>query len=112
MIVGFPCSMGDEHASIGNRAALPIESEGWLPGVMLYGLLGAQFPLLMLIDPKGRIVATGLHGNDIQSAVATERAQPLAYESKSHFRLVLRMSNPPRQTCGHETNNSIRFGLE
>jgi hypothetical protein len=74
MIVGFPCSMGDEHAFIWNRAALPIESEGWLPGVMLYGLLGAQFPLLMLIDPKGRIVATGLHGNDIQSAVATERA--------------------------------------
>ena len=38
--------------------------------------------------------------------------QPHRNESKTHFRLGLRMSNPLRQTCGHETDSSVRFGLE
>lgn len=36
-----------------------------------YGLNAAPFPLIMLIDPKGKIVATELHGDVIQSTVAT-----------------------------------------
>lgn len=40
-----------------------------------YGLNGANFPLIMLVDPQGKIVATGLHGDDIQSTVATALAQ-------------------------------------
>jgi hypothetical protein len=40
-----------------------------------YGLNGALFPLIMLIDPEGKIVATELHGDDIQSTVATALAK-------------------------------------
>jgi hypothetical protein len=40
-----------------------------------YGLNAASFPLIMLVDPKGKIVATGLHGDDIQSTVATALAK-------------------------------------
>ena len=40
-----------------------------------YGLNGASFPLIMLIDPEGKIVATELHGDDIQSAVANALAK-------------------------------------
>jgi hypothetical protein len=40
-----------------------------------YGLNGASFPLIMLIDPKGKIVATGLRGDEIQSTVAAALAK-------------------------------------
>jgi beta-lactamase regulating signal transducer with metallopeptidase domain len=40
-----------------------------------YGLQGASFPLIMLIDPQGKIVAAGLHGDEIQSAVAAALAK-------------------------------------
>jgi hypothetical protein len=39
------------------------------------GLDGRQFPLILLIDPHGNIVATGLRGEDIQSTVATALAK-------------------------------------
>jgi hypothetical protein len=40
-----------------------------------YGLSDAQFPLIMLIDPQGKIVATGLRGAAIQSAVTMALAK-------------------------------------
>jgi beta-lactamase regulating signal transducer with metallopeptidase domain len=40
-----------------------------------YGLNGASFPMILLIDPNGNIVATGLRGEAIQSTVATALAK-------------------------------------
>ena len=53
MLLGFPCSMGDEHAFLANRAPLPIESEGWLPGVMLSAGPAARTLWLMHEPPAG-----------------------------------------------------------
>jgi bla regulator protein blaR1 len=40
-----------------------------------YGLSDAEFPLIMLIDPQGKIVATGLRGAAIQSTVTKALAE-------------------------------------
>ena len=40
-----------------------------------YGLNSASFPMILLIDPKGNIIATGLRGEAIESTVATALAK-------------------------------------
>ena len=52
-IVGFPCLMGDEIAFIGERPPLPIESDEWLPEVILPAGRAARTLWLMHEPPAG-----------------------------------------------------------
>lgn len=52
-LVGLPCSMGDETAFLGDRAPLPIESDEWLPEVILRSGRAARTLRLMHEPPAG-----------------------------------------------------------
>ena len=52
-LVGFPCLMGDETAFLGDRAPLPIESDEWLPEVILPAGRAARTLWLMHEPPAG-----------------------------------------------------------
>jgi hypothetical protein len=73
------CQTADEDFVKGLAAK---GAKHWLQGNLdfeamrdTYGLNGAQMPLILLIDPKGKIVASGLRGQAIPSAVAAALAK-------------------------------------
>jgi len=100
MIVGFPCSMGDEHAFLANRAPLPIESEGWLPGVMLSAGPAARTLWLMHEPPTGTPLSQRgslVEGNP-DWVTAIERFSPwLSIAGHDHL-------TPIRSKCWHHHN--------
>jgi hypothetical protein len=97
MIVGFPCSMGDENAFLGNRAPLPIESEGWLPGVMLSAGPASRTLWLMHEPPTGTPLSERgslVEGNP-DWVTAIERFSPwLSIAGHDHI-------TPIRSNCWH-----------
>jgi Icc-related predicted phosphoesterase len=96
-LVGFPCSMGDEKAFLGNRAALPMESEGWLPGVMQSAGPAARTLWLMHEPPTGTPLSERgslVEGNP-DWVTAIERFSPwLTVSGHDHI-------TPIRSNCWH-----------
>ena len=96
-IVGFPCLMGDESAFIGERLPFPIESDEWLPDVILPAGRAARTLWLMHEPPAGTpLSASGsvVEGNP-DWVTAIERFSPwLTISGHDHL-------TPIRSNCWH-----------